>query len=46
VKLELEVVSTHPKVFIISDFLSAFEAETIIDHARDKVKVSLCSHLN
>ena len=40
VKLQLEVVSQEPRVFIIPNFLSDFEAETIIEHARPKIDVS------
>eukprot|EP01034_Spumella_vulgaris_P042262 gene42262-52399_t len=37
VNLELEVVSLRPKVFIISDFLSDFEVESIKAFAKPKV---------
>lgn len=40
VHLELQVVSLKPKVFIINNFLSAFEADDIIKHAQDKLKES------
>ena len=39
-KLQLEVVSQEPRVFIIPNFLSDFEADTIIEHARPKIDVS------
>ena len=39
-KLRLEVVSTHPKVFIIEDFFSAFEAEEIIAYAKPRIAKS------
>jgi len=40
ISLELEVVSVAPKVFIIPDFLSDFEADTLIGIANKSVKHS------
>ena len=40
VQLELKVVAQTPKVFVIENFLSAFEADAIIELARPKVKPS------
>ena len=37
IALELEVVSTEPRAFIISNFLSEFEAEQIIETAKPKL---------
>ena len=38
--LELEVVSLEPRIFVIKDFLSEFEADQIIGLAQPKVKES------
>lgn len=38
--LELEVISTHPKVFVIPNFLSDYEVEAIKNFAKPKVKRS------
>jgi len=38
---ELEVISTHPKAFVIPNFLSEFEAEMIIQLAQPKLDGSL-----
>ena len=40
ISLELEVVSVAPKVFIIPDFLSDFEADTLIGIVNKSVKYS------
>jgi prolyl 4-hydroxylase len=40
IKLELEVVSLKPRVFIIDNFLSAYEADHIVDTAKPQVRKS------
>jgi hypothetical protein len=41
VTFELELVSLKPRVFIISDFLSEFESQHIIELAKPKIAGSL-----
>lgn len=43
--LQLEVVSTEPKVFIIENFLSDFEIEKIIDTAKSNLNLSLVGNI-
>ena len=38
--LELEVLSTHPKVFIIDNFFSEYEADAVIEWAKPRVAES------
>ena len=38
--LQLEVVSLEPRVFLIENFLSHFEADSIIELARPKINIS------
>ena len=40
VTLQLEVVSQRPKAFIIEDFLSAFEADAIVEYAKPRIAES------
>jgi prolyl 4-hydroxylase len=39
-ELELEVVSTHPKVYIIENFFSDYEADAVIEYAKPRVSKS------
>ena len=41
VELDIQVISTHPKAFIIPNFLSEFEADKIIELGDARLKTSL-----
>jgi prolyl 4-hydroxylase len=45
VRLTVQAVSAEPKIFIIDDFLSAYEVESIINLARPKLERSLVGSL-